>query len=130
MVYIFDFNEKCSKLFLHDYKTFYAEDENSMLRGAFGISLELITNINNSIVFVDKRYNQIELDQSVDEKCEILNMEFTLSSNLGIKLDIDDLSKTDVNKSNLQYFYPPLKSKNILQIVSSPFEENKFYYLI
>jgi hypothetical protein len=60
----------------------------------------------------------------------VINMEFTLNSNIGIKIDINDLSQKDVNKCNLQYFYPPLKSKSIQQIIASPFESNKFYYLV
>ena len=60
----------------------------------------------------------------------MLNIAFTLSSNMGLKLDMSDLNKQDVNKSVIQYFYPPLKSKNILQIIACPFVENKYYYLV
>lgn len=88
MVYTYDFSEECNKLFLYDYRIFYGEDENSMLRGAFGVSLELITNINSNIMFVDKNYNRIELDHSVSEQSEIMDVEFTLSSNLGVKLNL------------------------------------------
>lgn len=128
MVYSYDFGEQCAKMYLYDYRTFYAEDDNSMMKGTFGIPLELVANVNNGIAYFDKRYERIELDQS--EEVNVVSMQFTLSSNLGIKLDIADLSKRDVNKCNLQYFYPPLKSKSILQIVSSPFEDNKFFYLV
>lgn len=40
------------------------------------------------------------------------------------------MTKPDVNKANIQYFYPPLKSKSILQIIECPFESGRFYFLV
>lgn len=34
---------------------------------------------------------------------------------------MNNLIKKDVNKSNIQFFYPPLKSKGIHQIIHCPF---------
>jgi hypothetical protein len=66
-------------------------------------------------------YEQIEDAESI---------QLTLNSNLGLKIDTADLAKVDVNKASIQYFYPPLKSKSILQIIECPFEANRFYFLV
>ena len=40
-------------MFVFDYKTFYAEaDEGTLMKGTFGIPLELVTNINNGIIYL------------------------------------------------------------------------------
>lgn len=127
LLYTYDFLGEYENIWLYDYRRFYATIDDTLGSCDFGCRLDFVCNVNSTIVYADKHYKQAILYQ---QKTEPESVQLTLNTNLGLKIDTADLAKADANKANIQYFYPPLKSKSILQIIECPFETGRFYFLV
>lgn len=40
------------------------------------------------------------------------------------------MSKSDLNKMEIGYFYPPLKAQSIRQIIASPYDPSIYFMLV
>ena len=73
---------------------------------------------------------------SINGNCSgsLNKLTFTLDNNSGFSLPssyfTDSANAQDSSKVPIALFYPPPKYNNILQIISSPYEENSFYMLV
>lgn len=92
----------------------------------YGKNLEFIADITGAPICHDYSPHADLAENSVYDRIQL-----TLASNLGIELNLKDMKdQSDLNKIELTHIYPPLKSKNILQIVSCPFYTDVFYILV
>lgn len=48
---------------------------------------------------------------------------------MGIQIKSESFKEKDLNKIDIDFFYPPLKSQEIKQIISCPFVKNRYYLL-
>jgi hypothetical protein len=113
---------------IHIYNGVYSlalkDNELGMLK--FGRTLDFITDITSDIIYIDKYRREPRMDRN----SPIESFQITLASNLGFQIRNDQLDAKDLNKMEVEYVYPPLKAKGIVQIISNPFVVNQYYLLV
>lgn len=116
----FNFVGEYSKLYLFDHLSAYAIKDGYLGELSFGKNLEFIADITGPPIHYDYSTHHA-----------LTKVQLTLASNLGIELNATQLSQAEeLNKIELPHIYPPLKSKSITQIVSSPFLADTYYMLV
>lgn len=120
----FSFVGEYTKLYLYDHLLAYAIKDTYLGELNFGKNIDFITDLTGPPIHYD--YSVQETQGGKQTKLQL-----TLASNLGIEVNASEVRQAkELNKIELPHIYPPLKSKSITQIISSPFETSTYYILV
>ncbi|KRX03596.1 WD40-repeat-containing domain [Pseudocohnilembus persalinus] len=126
-IYTYHISGYFQNLSLLSYDRFIGQSDQTVFFGTISHQNELIYSYYGQVMQFDKSYVETSI---FENQGKIKQIQFTLNNNSGFALNSAYLEEQDISKIPMSIFYPPPKTNQILQILSSPFEENQFYMLL